>query len=176
MPFNRSHIFCFTTKGIFWLLLLGCLNLFLTVKLTGLPKINDAFPSQVEQHEVLVTNTTSLVNLSRVTHVLPGRFLFKHLNLSRGRLDQSRNFRIFDHVITGRQYESLSAEYDVTLVSQSTLNKLHWIAKVQTVNLFEYELALNWNHCFLRCLRPGVVPYPWHYLYLTLNLNTLPAF
>ena len=124
MSLSRSHIFCFTTRGIFWLLLLGCLNLFLTAKLTGLPKINE--PAELYA-ELPVTSVKSSQPVERKA---PKKSLFSHVNLSRGRLDQTRNFRIFDHVITGDSYDSLSAEYDVTLVSQSTLHKLHWLTQV----------------------------------------------
>ena len=37
---------------------------------------------------------------------------------------------MFDNVIVGDRFVSLSIEYDVTLATQSSLDKLHWINHV----------------------------------------------
>ena len=56
--------------------------------------------------------------------------LFEHVDFTKGRWDNSRIFKIFEHAYTGSEYVKLSKEYDVTLVTQSSLDKLSWLIKV----------------------------------------------
>ena len=56
--------------------------------------------------------------------------LFQHINLTQGRWDQSRKFKIFEHAYTGLDFDKLSQENKVTLVTQSSLHKLHWLSQV----------------------------------------------
>ena len=56
--------------------------------------------------------------------------LFEHLDFSKGRWDNSRIFKIMEHAYTGSEYVKLSKEYDITLVTQSSLDKLSWLIKV----------------------------------------------
>ena len=57
--------------------------------------------------------------------------IFDGINMTQGRWDQSRSFKIFDHVYTGSQYEKLSHEFNVTLSTQSSLDKLYWLSQVR---------------------------------------------
>ena len=52
------------------------------------------------------------------------------IDVNLGLFDDSRKYKIFDNVIVGDKFVSLSIEYDVTLATQSSLDKLHWINHV----------------------------------------------
>ena len=56
--------------------------------------------------------------------------LFQNVDFSKGRWDESRIFKIIEHAYTGKYYEILSQKYDITLVTQSSLDKLSWLKKV----------------------------------------------
>ena len=88
--------------------------------------------------------------------------LFSHVNLAQGHWDQSRNFRIFEHVLTGADFPALSQLYDVTLVTQSSLDKLHWLSQVGktwsgpiSLALFvpdiEFDFAAKFLHHLINC-------------------------
>ena len=47
-----------------------------------------------------------------------------------GTFDDSRKYKMFDNVIVGDKFVSSSIEYDVTLATQSSLDKLHWISHI----------------------------------------------
>ena len=68
--------------------------------------------------------------------------LFEHVDFTKGRWDNSRIFKIFEHAYTGSEYVKLSKEYDVTLVTQSSLDKLSWLIKVSNAVFFAifYEI------------------------------------
>ena len=51
------------------------------------------------------------------------------INLDHGRLDGSRKYKLFDNVAIGSNYIQLSKELNVTLVTQSSLDHLHWLAE-----------------------------------------------
>ena len=70
-------------------------------------------------HPQLQDGTSHLFNLERA-----------NLDPSLGRFDTSRKFKLFDNVIVGENYLNLSIEYDVTLATQSSLDKLHWISRL----------------------------------------------
>ena len=55
--------------------------------------------------------------------------------MTQGRWDQSRNFKMFDHVFTGSNYDKLSREFNVTLATQSSLDKLYWLGQVRIILL-----------------------------------------
>ena len=153
---NCFGLSCCLSNGLSWLLILGCLNLFLTTKLTGIVTQN--------------TSSTTITNAAVTNGTKNGtkeiakqeKHLFSHLNLAQGHWDQSRNFRIFQHVITGSDYSQLSQLYDVTLVSQSSLDKLHWLSQVGTtwsgpisLALFvpdiEFDFAAKFLHHLINC-------------------------
>ena len=52
------------------------------------------------------------------------------INVNLGRFDFSRKYKMFDNVIIGTKFVNLSIEYDVTLATQSSLDKLHWISHI----------------------------------------------
>ena len=52
------------------------------------------------------------------------------IDVNLGLFDESRKYKMFDNVIVGDKFVSLSIEYDVTLATQSSLDKLHWINHV----------------------------------------------
>ena len=58
--------------------------------------------------------------------------VFKHelIDVNLGRFDFSRKYKMFDNVIIGQKFVNLSIEYDVTLATQSSLDKLHWISHI----------------------------------------------
>ena len=52
------------------------------------------------------------------------------IDVQLGTFDDSRKYKMFDNVIVGDKFVSSSIEYDVTLATQSSLDKLHWIAHI----------------------------------------------
>ena len=62
------------------------------------------------------------------------RKVFDGINMTQGRWDQSRNFKIFDHVFTGSNYDKLSREFNVTLATQSSLDKIYWLGQVRKIH------------------------------------------
>jgi len=56
--------------------------------------------------------------------------LFDNINLDLGRFDKSRQFKIFENVYVGEKFVELSKTLDVTLASQASLDRLHWIIEV----------------------------------------------
>ena len=73
------------------------------------------------------------------------RKVFDGINMTQGRWDQSRNFKIFDHIFTGSNYDKLSHEFNVTLATQSSLDKLYWLGQVRIillVHILTEELSL----------------------------------
>ena len=65
-------------------------------------------------------------------HTRPIEDIFKSelINVNLGRFDFSRKYKMFDNVIIGTKFVNLSIEYDVTLATQSSLDKLHWISHI----------------------------------------------
>ena len=43
--------------------------------------------------------------------------------------------KIFDHIFTGSNYDKLSREFNVTLATQSSLDKLYWLGQVRIILL-----------------------------------------
>ena len=156
---NCFGLSCCLSNGLSWLLILGCLNLFLTTKLTGIVTQN----TSTTITNAAVTNGTK-TNVSDIAkkEISEEEHLFSHLNLAQGHWDQSRNFRIFQHVITGRDFSQLSQLYDVTLATQSSLDKLHWLSQVGktwsgpiSLALFvpdiEFDFAAKFLHHLINC-------------------------
>lgn len=52
------------------------------------------------------------------------------IDLNSGEKDKSEKFRITKNVIVGEKFKELSQEYDVSLVSFASLDKLYWIPVV----------------------------------------------
>ena len=138
---KRSTVQRFLSSGLPWLLVLACLNLFLTTKLNHVGTIDDK--SRNLQQSINTSTAARVINAS--LQKVPKRIqtetrtftenIFEHINLtSQGRWDESRKFRIFEHAFTGEKFANLSLEYNVTLVTQSSLNKLHWISQVKNKN------------------------------------------
>ena len=86
------------------------------------------------------------------------------INLDHGRMDDSSKYKLFDNVAIGSNYIQLSKELNVTLVTQSSLDHLHWLAESLktwrgpvSVTVFvpdiEYEAALLYisklRHCMV---------------------------
>ena len=52
------------------------------------------------------------------------------IDVQLGTFDDSRKYKMFDNVIVGSKFVSSSIEFDVTLATQSSLDKLHWISHI----------------------------------------------
>lgn len=52
------------------------------------------------------------------------------IDLDLGVLDDRDLFKSFPHVVVGSEFKELSKDMDVTLVTQTSLNHLHWLEKV----------------------------------------------
>ena len=55
---------------------------------------------------------------------------FDNVDLDLGRFDKSRQFKIFENVFVGEKYVELSKDFDITLASQSSFDRLHWLIYV----------------------------------------------
>ena len=51
------------------------------------------------------------------------------IDLELGRWDNTRRFKLHDNVFVGEKFIELSKRFDVTLATQSSLDRLHWITK-----------------------------------------------
>ena len=69
-------------------------------------------------------------NISNQYSIQEDLKLFQNVDFSKGRWDESRIFKIIEHAYTGKSYVNLSQKYDITLVTQSSLDKLSWLKKV----------------------------------------------
>lgn len=73
---------------------------------------------------------------SSLTNQSPShRLIFDNLNLNHGRWDTSRQYKYFDFIHVGKEFDNLSKEYSVCLATQSSLERLHSIVSV----------AQHWN-------------------------------
>ena len=52
------------------------------------------------------------------------------VNVQSGRLDKSAKYRIYENVAVGNHYKKISTEYNVTLASFASIDKLYWILDV----------------------------------------------
>ena len=88
--------------------------------------------------------------------------LFQHVNLTKGSLDQSGKFQIFENAYIGEDFQRLSNLYEVTLASQSSLDKLDSLSKVSetwsgpiSLALFvpdiEFDFAAKYLHYLINC-------------------------
>ena len=52
-----------------------------------------------------------------------------------GRLDKSARYRIYENIVVGNQFKQISTEYEVTLASFASIDKLYWILDVARCNI-----------------------------------------
>ena len=52
-----------------------------------------------------------------------------------GRLDKSARYRIYEKVVVGNHFKQISNEYEVTLASFASIDKLYWILDVSRCNI-----------------------------------------
>ena len=85
-------------------------------------------PSIIPYTLAVLTTKTSVVekHTDGIVHI----FNSEVIDVNLGRFDGSRKYKMFDNVIVGDKYLNLSIEYDVTLATQSSLDKLHWISHI----------------------------------------------
>lgn len=99
-----------------------------------------------------------------------------NLHLELGRWDASRKFKIHDNVIVGDRFVELSRELDVTLATQSSFDRLHWLAKslktwsgAVSVAVFvpdiELDAALLYITSLRKCSPPLRQQVAFHFLY-----------
>ena len=74
-------------------------------------------------------STSNQISLTEIVQSAQ-KNVFEGIILTKGHWDQSRNFKIFEHVFTGNQFENLSQEYNVTLVTQSSFDRLYSLTEV----------------------------------------------
>ena len=81
---------------------------------------------------VLTSSTTSKKNgiPLKSDDKLQGIFKSEIINVDLGRFDMNRTYKLFDNVLVGDKFIDLSVEYDVTLATQSSLDKIHWISHI----------------------------------------------
>ena len=73
---------------------------------------------------------TNIAVLEKHSHDIEDIFKSELIDVNLGRFDLTRKYKMFDNVIIGTKYVNLSIEYDVTLATQSSLDKLHWISHI----------------------------------------------
>ena len=132
---------CCWSKSLIWLIFLFCLNAFLSTRLSSTKSnhtnyVNISNSQHGEDYKIYnaATNKNNIKEPNRKLfqnlEVEQNGKLFDHLDFSKGRWDNSRIFKILEHAYTGSEYVKLSKEYDVTLVTQTSLDKLSWLIKV----------------------------------------------
>ena len=126
--------------------LIACINLWLITRIQ-LPHFKQETPKKVKSQftNVVVkpTNQRFYSSIQISTEVqTKDSVLQKHtqdiidvfnselVDVNLGRFDDSRKYKLFDNVIIGNNYVNLSIEYDVTLATQSSLDKLHWLTDI----------------------------------------------
>ena len=132
---------CFS-NGLSWLFLLGCLNLFLTTQLNNEANLQKSRRRPPPTTTVYI-DAHKKPSLSERTPKLSAKIprnVFDGINMTKGRWDQSRNFKIFDHVFTGSKFGSLSREYNVTMATQSSLDKIYWLSQVRSTQLTNLKI------------------------------------
>ena len=98
------------------------------------------------------------------------------IDLDLGLLDDRGLFRSFPHVIVGSEFKDLSKEMDVTLVTQTSLNHLHWLERVTglwagplSVAVFvpdrEFLPAVNYVRYLRHCNEPVKRQVAFHFLF-----------
>ena len=73
--------------------------------------------------------TNSSIDIKSVDNVGYSSTL-KLLNGQSGRLDKSGKYKVYQNIVVGKEYKILSKEYDVTLSSFASPDKLYWIIEV----------------------------------------------
>ena len=68
---------------------------------------------------------------------------FDNVDLDLGRFDKSRQFKIFENVFVGEKYVELSKDFDITLASQSSFDRLHWLIYVAKFWYVEFMFQLK---------------------------------
>ena len=129
----------------YWIIgLLICLNFWLISKLKIQQTNQNSQQSQItmlsdeSSSKTNVINQASLEIKERSVELTPKNndieirniFDTELIDANLGLFDESRKYKKFDNVIVGDKFVTLSIEYDVTLATQSSLDKLHWISHV----------------------------------------------
>jgi hypothetical protein len=137
------------TWKCYWIIgLLVCINFWLISKLN----LSQSKNEKTNRVQSQFTSTSSSVNqtnqrvyspiqvstevqtnievLEKPTFHIEDIFKSELIDVNLGRFDFSRKYKMFDNVIIGTKYVNLSIEYDVTLATQSSLDKLHWISHI----------------------------------------------
>ena len=100
--------------------------------------------SQVKEHSSKLNEITKSIEVSinpRLTASndsfpieIANRIVFSSahdaVNVQSGRLDKSANYKIYKNVAVGNHYKKISTEYNVTLASFASIDKLYWILDV----------------------------------------------
>ena len=64
---------------------------------------------------------------------------FDNVDVELGRFDNSRQFKIFENVFVGEKFVELSKDFDITLASQSSFDRLHWLIYVAKFWFVEFN-------------------------------------
>ena len=142
--FLQSNV-CLYNKSskCYWIIvLLVCINFWLISRLKisqseleqkGIKKLKSVLPVIIKPsltpHSTNL-HTTETKRIKRPLDSVGNIFESEIIDVSLGRFDFSRKYKMFDNVIVGDNYLNLSIEYDVTLATQSSLDKLHWISHI----------------------------------------------
>ena len=100
--------------------------------------------SQVKEHSSKRNESTKSIEVSIDTRLTVSKDSFPietsnrivyssahdALSVQSGRLDKSAKYRIYENVAIGNHYKEISAEYEVTLASFASIDKLYWILDV----------------------------------------------
>ena len=80
--------------------------------------------SYVQNLLILGSNTTFTIDSIKNSY---GPY---SLSFASGRLDKSGRYKIYDNIVIGDHFKVLSKEYDVTLATFASMDKLYWILDV----------------------------------------------
>ena len=148
MVFNSSVCFYKQSSKCYWIIgLLVCVNVWLISKLKPSQNLFEETRKDTSQSTTtaivkkldtlgltangwnIMTPNEAIKNSSDNTG-LEHIFESEIINVDLGRFDLSRKYKMYDNVIVGEKFVNLSIDYDVTLATQSSLHKLHWISHI----------------------------------------------
>ena len=94
-------------------------------------KLNEITKSRLSAE--VSNDTIHAVSKNSIPIEIPNRILYS--STQSGRLDTSARYRIYENIVVGNQFKQISTEYEVTLASFASIDKLYWILDVARCNI-----------------------------------------
>ena len=94
-------------------------------------KLNEITKSRLSAE--VSNDTIHAVSKNSIPIEIANRILYS--SSQSGRLDKSARYRIYENIVVGNQFKQISTEYEVTLASFASIDKLYWILDVARCNI-----------------------------------------